>query len=79
MFYQNSSPDVVRRGNVMEYYSSGFCSGSNEERTLKVTLLGYKVMEEKTKFTVRIELFVVFFTLLSCMYIRLSVVHILNA
>ncbi len=46
----------------MEYYSSGFSSGSNEERTLKVSLLGYKVMEEKTKFTVRIELFVVLFT-----------------
>lgn len=63
MFYQNLSPDVVRRGNVMEYYSSGLYSGSIEERTLKVTLLGYKVMEEKTKFTVRIYLFVALFTL----------------
>ncbi|XP_043117373.1 sorting nexin-16-like isoform X2 [Puntigrus tetrazona] len=52
MFYQNHSPDVVRRGDVMEYYSNGFCRGSGEERTLKVTLLGYKVIEEKTKFTV---------------------------
>ncbi|XP_048020402.1 sorting nexin-16-like isoform X2 [Megalobrama amblycephala] len=52
MFYQNHSPDVVRRGNGMEYYSHGFCSRSNEEKTIKVTLLGYKVMEEKTKFTV---------------------------
>ncbi|XDV26867.1 hypothetical protein PO909_030494 [Leuciscus waleckii] len=52
MFYQNHSPEVVRRGNGMEYYSDGFCRGSNEEKTLKVTLLGYKVMEEKTKFTV---------------------------
>jgi len=53
MFYQNLSPEVVRRGNGMEYYSNGFCGGINEEKTLKVTLLGYKVMEEKTKFTVR--------------------------
>ncbi|XP_039517233.1 sorting nexin-16-like [Pimephales promelas] len=52
MFYQNLSPEVVRRGNGMEYYSNGFCGGINEEKTLKVTLLGYKVMEEKTKFTV---------------------------
>ncbi|XP_059358340.1 sorting nexin-16-like isoform X3 [Carassius carassius] len=52
MFYQNLSPDVVRRGNAMEYYSNGFCRERSEERTLKVTLLGYKVMEEKTKFTV---------------------------
>ncbi|KAK2901298.1 hypothetical protein Q8A67_009413 [Cirrhinus molitorella] len=52
MFYQSHSPDVVRRGNVMEYYSNGFCRGSFEERTLKVTVLGYKVIEEKTKFTV---------------------------
>ncbi|XP_026063076.1 sorting nexin-16 [Carassius auratus] len=52
MFYQNLSPDVVRKGNAMEYYSNGFCRESSEERTLKVTLLGYKVMEEKTKFTV---------------------------
>lgn len=36
----------------MEFYSNGFCRESNEERTLKVTLLGYKVIEEKTKFTV---------------------------
>ncbi|ROJ13805.1 Sorting nexin-16 [Anabarilius grahami] len=36
----------------MEYYSNGFCSRSIEEKTIKVTLLGYKVMEEKTKFTV---------------------------
>uniref|UniRef100_A0A8C1KUI8 Sorting nexin-16-like n=1 Tax=Cyprinus carpio TaxID=7962 RepID=A0A8C1KUI8_CYPCA len=52
MFYQSHSPDVVRRGNAMEFYSNGFCRESNEERTLKVTLLGYKVIEEKTKFTV---------------------------
>lgn len=61
MFYQSHSPDVVRRGNAMEFYSNGFCRESNEERTLKVTLLGYKVIEEKTKFTVRIYLFVVLF------------------
>ncbi|XP_067309265.1 sorting nexin-16-like [Pseudorasbora parva] len=52
MFYQNHSPEVIRRGNGMEYYSDGFCRGRSEEKTLKVTLLGYKVMEEKTKFTV---------------------------
>lgn len=73
MFYQSHSPDVVRRGNVMEYYSNGFCRGSIEERTLKVTVLGYKVMEEKTKFTVRIYLFVVSFHS-AAMSIRLSVV-----
>ncbi|XP_051556471.1 sorting nexin-16-like [Myxocyprinus asiaticus] len=51
MFYQNHSPDVVRRGNGTECNRNVSCTGSME-RSLKVTLLGYKVMEEMTKFTV---------------------------
>ncbi|KAI7809602.1 putative sorting nexin-16-like [Triplophysa rosa] len=52
MFYQNESPEVVRRGNGMEFHRNGFCRESKEESSVIVTLLGYKVMEEKTKFTV---------------------------
>ncbi|XP_055058819.2 sorting nexin-16 [Misgurnus anguillicaudatus] len=52
MFYQNHSPEVVRRGNGIEFKKNGFSRESKEETTLKVTLLGYKVMEQETKYTV---------------------------
>ncbi|KAA0718926.1 Sorting nexin-16 [Triplophysa tibetana] len=56
MFYQNESPEVVRKVNGMEFHRNKFCRESKEESSVKVSLLGYKVMEEKTKFTLK-ELF----------------------